>query len=96
MEKMAQTSETTPKTSVESKSKANRQLQHSICPRPPLICSCLSRVANMYSLKVNSGAILGVIGRDTVLKLSAAWGGLAKLKPLVVATLNWLNDTSPK
>lgn len=42
------------------------------------------------------GAVLGVMGRDAVLKLSAAWGGLSKHKPLVAATLNWLNATSPK
>ena len=40
--------------------------------------------------------ILGVMGRDAVLKLSAAWGSLAKHKPPVAATLDWLNDTSPK
>lgn len=42
------------------------------------------------------GAVLGVMGRDVVVKLSAAWGGLTKHKPLVEATLNWLNSTSPK
>lgn len=42
------------------------------------------------------GAVLGVMGREMVVKLSAAWGGLRKHKPLVDATLNWLNCTSPK
>lgn len=42
------------------------------------------------------GAVLGVLGREGVVKLSAAWGGLRKHKPLVDATLNWLNGTSPK
>jgi hypothetical protein len=42
------------------------------------------------------GAMLGVMGREAVLKLSAAWGGLGTHKPLVEATLNWLNDASPK
>jgi hypothetical protein len=42
------------------------------------------------------GAVLGVLGRERVIKLSAAWGGLAKHKPLVAATLNWLNGASPK
>jgi hypothetical protein len=42
------------------------------------------------------GAVLGVMGRDAVVKLSTAWGGLAKHKPLVEATLNWLNAASPK
>ena len=42
------------------------------------------------------GAVLGVLGRDVVVKLSAAWGGLRKHKPLVDATLNWLQCASPK
>ena len=42
------------------------------------------------------GAVLGVMGREMVVKLSAAWGGLRKHKPLVDASLNWLNGTSPK
>jgi len=42
------------------------------------------------------GAVLGVMGRDVVVRLSAAWGGLRKHKPLVRATLNWLKSTSPK
>lgn len=42
------------------------------------------------------GAVLGVIGREVVVKLSAAWGGLGKHKPLVDATLNWINAASPK
>jgi len=31
-----------------------------------------------------------------VIKLSAAWGGLGKHKPLVAATLDWLKSASPK
>jgi hypothetical protein len=42
------------------------------------------------------GAVLGVMGRDLVVKLSAAWGGLNKHKPLVAATLEWLQSASPK
>ena len=42
------------------------------------------------------GAVLGVMGRDGVTKLSAAWGGLRKHKPLVAATLDWLKGASPK
>ncbi len=42
------------------------------------------------------GAVLGVMGRDLVVKLSAAWGGLSKHKPLVEATLDWLKSASPK
>jgi hypothetical protein len=41
-------------------------------------------------------AILGAMGHDVVIKLSATWGGLRKHKPLVAATLDWLNCTSPK
>jgi len=42
------------------------------------------------------GAVLGVMGRDMVVKLSAAWGGLSKHKPLIDATLDWLKSASPK
>lgn len=42
------------------------------------------------------GAMLGVMGRDVVIKLSSAWGGLGKHKPLVSATLDWLQAGSPK
>jgi hypothetical protein len=42
------------------------------------------------------GAVLGVMGRDVVVKLSTAWGGLRKHKPLVEATLDWLKCPSPK
>lgn len=42
------------------------------------------------------GAILGVAARNLVVKLSAAWGGLRKHKPLIEATLNWPKATSPK
>ena len=43
-----------------------------------------------------AGAVLGKMGRDVVLRLSAAWGGLAKHKPLVAAALDWLKCASPK
>ena len=42
------------------------------------------------------GAMLGVMGRDVVIKLSAAWGGLRQHKPLVKAALDWLEAASPK
>lgn len=42
------------------------------------------------------GAVLGKMGRDVVVKLSAAWGGLGKHKPLVDAALDWLQCASPK
>ena len=32
--------------------------------------------------------VLGVMGRDVMIKLSAAWGGLGQHKPLVEATLD--------
>jgi len=40
--------------------------------------------------------VLGVMGREAVIKLSAAWGGLGKHKPLVAAALDWLKAASPK
>jgi hypothetical protein len=43
-----------------------------------------------------AGAVLGTIGRDVVVRLSAAWGGLAKHKPLIETALNWLKTASPK
>lgn len=43
-----------------------------------------------------AGAILGVMGRQMVIKLSAAWGGIAKHKPLVDSALNWVKTASPK
>jgi hypothetical protein len=42
------------------------------------------------------GAILGRAGRQRVLHLSAAWGGLEKHKPLLERVLSWKKDTSPK
>jgi hypothetical protein len=42
------------------------------------------------------GAILGRAGRQTVLHLSACWGGLDKHKPLLAAVLSWKYQTSPK
>jgi hypothetical protein len=36
------------------------------------------------------------MGRDLAVKLSVAWGGWNKHKPLVAATLDWLKITSPK
>jgi hypothetical protein len=43
-----------------------------------------------------AGAVLGKMGRDVVLKLSASWGGLGKHKPLVEGALDWLKCASPK
>jgi hypothetical protein len=43
-----------------------------------------------------AGAVLGTMGREVVVRLSAAWGGLSKHKPLVDMALNWLSSPSPK
>lgn len=43
-----------------------------------------------------AGAVLGTVGREMVLRLSAAWGGLRKHKPLVDSVLRWKNIPSPK
>jgi hypothetical protein len=42
------------------------------------------------------GAILGRAGRQTVLHLSACWGGLDKHNPLLETVLSWKNQMSPK
>jgi hypothetical protein len=65
--------------------------QHQATPESPYRQPGTLRVAVFLC-----GAMLGVMGRDVVVKLSAAWGGLNKHKPLVEATLNWLNVASPK
>ena len=65
--------------------------QHQTTPNAPYRQPGTLRVAVFLC-----GAVLGVMGRDVVIKLSAAWGGLSKHKPLVDATLNWRNTASPK
>ena len=65
--------------------------QHQTTPNQPYRQPGTLRVAVFLC-----GAILGVMGRQAVIKLSAAWGGLRKHNPLVEATLNWLNVASPK
>jgi hypothetical protein len=65
--------------------------QHQTTPNAPYRQPGTLRVAVFLC-----GAVLGVMGRDIVVKLSAAWGGLSKHKPLVQATLDWLNCASPK
>lgn len=65
--------------------------QHQTTPHAPY-----RQPATLRTEVFLAGAILGKMGRGLVLKLSAAWGGLAKHKPLVDAALNWLNATSPK
>jgi hypothetical protein len=65
--------------------------QHQTTPEMPYRQPGTLRVAVFLC-----GAVLGVMGREVVVKLSAAWGGLGKHKPLVDATLNWRNPASPK
>jgi len=43
-----------------------------------------------------AGAVLGLVGKQIALKLSTAWGGLAKHQPLLAAVLTWQNPTPPK
>jgi hypothetical protein len=65
--------------------------QHQITPNAPY-----RQPGTLRTSVFLCGAILGVIGHDVVVKLSAAWGGLDKHKPLVEASLNWLKCASPK
>ena len=65
--------------------------QHQTTPAAPYRQPGTLRVAVFLC-----GAVLGVMGRDVVVKLSAAWGGLGKHKPLLDATLDWLTCASPK
>ena len=65
--------------------------QHQTTPTAPYRQPGTLRVAVFLC-----GAVLGVLGHAVVLKLSAAWGGLGKHKPLVQATLDWLQTASPK
>jgi hypothetical protein len=43
-----------------------------------------------------AGALLGSAGRELVVRLSTAWGGLRKHKPLVESALRWKNNPAPK
>ena len=65
--------------------------QHQTTPTAPYRQPGTLRVAVFLC-----GAVLGVLGREMVRKLSAAWGGLGKHKPLVQGTLDWLKAASPK
>lgn len=68
-----------------------RLCQHQTTPESPYRQPGTLRVAVFPC-----GAVPGATGREVVVKLSAAWGGLSKHKPVVDATLNWLNTASPK
>ena len=65
--------------------------QHQTTPEAPYRRPGTLRVAVFLC-----GAVLGVPGRDVVVKLPAAWGGLRKHKPMVTAALDWLKAASPK
>lgn len=65
--------------------------QHQTTPTAPYRQPGTLRVAVFLC-----GAVLGKMGRERVVKLSAAWGGLGKHKPLVDAALDWLKCASPK
>ena len=52
--------------------------------------------ATLRSQVFVAGAILGLIGKQPALKLSQAWGGLAKHRPLLDAVLQWAPSTPPK
>jgi len=65
--------------------------QHQTSPTTPY-----RQPATLRTAVFLCGAVLGAMGHDLVIKLSAAWGGLGKHKPLVEAALNWLKLTSPK
>jgi hypothetical protein len=56
------------------------------------------KTSGVYSLRRQVfvvGAILGLAGKQVALKLSHAWGGLAKHRPLLDAILQWTPPTSP-
>jgi hypothetical protein len=65
--------------------------QHQTSPDQPY-----RQPATLRTAVFLAGAVLGKMGRETVLRLSAAWGGLAKHKPLVETALNWIKCPSPK
>lgn len=52
--------------------------------------------ATLRSLVCVAGVILGWIGKQMTLKLSKAWGGLSKDKPLLKTVLQWQPTTPPK
>ena len=65
--------------------------QHMVTPQEPY-----RQPATLRTQVFIAGAILGHTGKELALKLSAAWGGLAKHKPLLEAVLAWPKLTSPK
>ena len=65
--------------------------QHMVTPQEPY-----RQPATLRTQVFIAGAIVGHAGKQLALKLSAAWGGLAKHKPLLEAVLKWPELTSPK
>ena len=65
--------------------------QHMVTPQEPY-----RQPATLRTQVFIAGAILGHAGKELALKLSAAWGGLAKHKPLLEAVLAWPKLPSPK
>jgi hypothetical protein len=52
--------------------------------------------ATLRSAVFLAGAVLGWSAKHMVVRLSTAWGGLHKHKPLIQRVLDWTNPTSPK
>lgn len=52
--------------------------------------------ATLRSAVFLAGAVLGWTANQMVVRLSAAWGGLKKHKPLLGAILQWSKPTTPK
>ncbi len=65
--------------------------QHMVTPAEPY-----RQPATLRTQVFIAGALLAHVGKQLALKLSAAWGGLAKHKPLLEAVLEWPTLTSPK
>jgi hypothetical protein len=65
--------------------------QNRITPEKPY-----RQPATLRAEVFTAGAVLGLVGKQIALKLSSAWGGLSKHKPLLDAVLNWLPPTPPK
>lgn len=52
--------------------------------------------ATLRSAVFLAGAVLGWSAKQRVVRLSTAWGGLHKHKPLIQQALSWAKPTSPK
>lgn len=65
--------------------------QRQITPEKPY-----RQPATLRSQVCVAGVILGWIGKQMTLKLSKAWGGFSKDKPLLEAVLQWQPPTPPK